>query len=81
MSHLAVAKTYKLFIGGAFPRSESGRTYLAEGSNANRTAARTFTHRNTVLNRLGRAEQLLPAPLDGRRLQVALALEITRWRA
>ena len=26
MSHLAVSKTYKLFIGGAFPRSESGRT-------------------------------------------------------
>ncbi|UGQ14454.1 aldehyde dehydrogenase family protein [Yinghuangia sp. ASG 101] len=24
---LAVAKTYKLFIGGAFPRSESGRVY------------------------------------------------------
>ena len=24
---LAVPKTYKLFIGGAFPRSESGRTY------------------------------------------------------
>ncbi len=29
MSHLAVAKTYKLFIGGSFPRSESGRTYQA----------------------------------------------------
>ena len=27
MSRLAVPKTYKLFIGGAFPRSESGRTY------------------------------------------------------
>jgi len=26
-SRLAVAKTYKLFIGGAFPRSESGRTF------------------------------------------------------
>ena len=26
---LAVTKTYKLFIGGAFPRSESGRTYRA----------------------------------------------------
>ncbi len=26
-SRVAVAKTYKLFIGGAFPRSESGRTY------------------------------------------------------
>jgi acyl-CoA reductase-like NAD-dependent aldehyde dehydrogenase len=25
---LAVRKTYKLFIGGAFPRSESGRSYL-----------------------------------------------------
>ena len=27
---LPVKKTYKLFIGGAFPRSESGRTYGAE---------------------------------------------------
>src|SRR3954453_16903996 len=26
-ARLAVSKTYKLFIGGAFPRSESGRTY------------------------------------------------------
>jgi acyl-CoA reductase-like NAD-dependent aldehyde dehydrogenase len=30
---LAVRKTYKLFIGGTFPRSESGRTYLVDGSN------------------------------------------------
>ena len=29
MNHLSVAKTYKLYIGGAFPRSESGRTYRA----------------------------------------------------
>ncbi|HEY3732503.1 MAG TPA: aldehyde dehydrogenase family protein [Streptosporangiaceae bacterium] len=28
---LAVRKTYKLFIGGAFPRSESGRTYQVAG--------------------------------------------------
>lgn len=27
MARLAVPKTYKLYIGGAFPRSESGRTY------------------------------------------------------
>jgi acyl-CoA reductase-like NAD-dependent aldehyde dehydrogenase len=27
MSRLEVRKTYKLFVGGAFPRSESGRTY------------------------------------------------------
>lgn len=32
-ARLAVRKTYKLFIGGAFPRSESGRTYLVQGSN------------------------------------------------
>ncbi len=33
MSRLPVKKTYKLYIDGAFPRSESGRTYLAEGEN------------------------------------------------
>ncbi|GAA2098387.1 aldehyde dehydrogenase family protein [Microlunatus panaciterrae] len=27
MAHLSVSKTYKLYLGGAFPRSESGRTY------------------------------------------------------
>jgi acyl-CoA reductase-like NAD-dependent aldehyde dehydrogenase len=27
MSHLTIPKTYKLYIGGKFPRSESGRTY------------------------------------------------------
>ena len=31
---LAVRKTYKLFIGGKFPRSESGRTYPVDGDNA-----------------------------------------------
>ena len=30
---LAVRKTYKLYIGGAFPRSESGRTLVVEGAN------------------------------------------------
>jgi len=35
VSHLTVAKTYKLFVGGAFPRSESGRTYQARDSNGN----------------------------------------------
>jgi acyl-CoA reductase-like NAD-dependent aldehyde dehydrogenase len=36
VSRLPVAKTYKLFVGGAFPRSESGRTYEAEGANVAR---------------------------------------------
>ena len=30
---LPVNKTYKLYIGGAFPRSESGRSYEVEGAN------------------------------------------------
>jgi acyl-CoA reductase-like NAD-dependent aldehyde dehydrogenase len=35
---LPVRKTYKLYIGGAFPRSESGRTYEAEGQNVARAS-------------------------------------------
>ena len=35
---LAVRKTYKLFIGGAFPRSESGRTLEFEGYNVARAS-------------------------------------------
>jgi acyl-CoA reductase-like NAD-dependent aldehyde dehydrogenase len=35
VSHLAISKTYKLFIGGAFPRSESGRTYQARDKKGN----------------------------------------------
>ena len=38
MSRIAVRKTYKLYIGGAFPRSESGRTYEAEGENVARAS-------------------------------------------
>jgi acyl-CoA reductase-like NAD-dependent aldehyde dehydrogenase len=35
---LPVKKTYKLYIGGEFPRSESGRTYEAEGQNVARAS-------------------------------------------
>jgi acyl-CoA reductase-like NAD-dependent aldehyde dehydrogenase len=37
-ARLAVRKTYKLFIGGAFPRSESGRTLELEGYNVARAS-------------------------------------------
>jgi acyl-CoA reductase-like NAD-dependent aldehyde dehydrogenase len=36
LSRLPVKKTYKLYIGGEFPRSESGRTFEAEGANVAR---------------------------------------------
>jgi acyl-CoA reductase-like NAD-dependent aldehyde dehydrogenase len=35
---LPVKKTYKLYIGGDFPRSESGRTYEAQGQNVARAS-------------------------------------------
>jgi acyl-CoA reductase-like NAD-dependent aldehyde dehydrogenase len=38
VKRLPVRKTYKLFIGGAFPRSESGRTYEAQGQNVARAS-------------------------------------------
>jgi acyl-CoA reductase-like NAD-dependent aldehyde dehydrogenase len=38
MKRVAVRKTYKLFIGGAFPRSESGRTLVVEGANIARAS-------------------------------------------
>ncbi|TML83086.1 MAG: aldehyde dehydrogenase [Actinobacteria bacterium] len=38
MTRLPVKKTYKLFVGGEFPRSESGRTYEAEGQNVARAS-------------------------------------------
>jgi len=38
MTRLAVRKTYKLYIGGAFPRSESGRTLVVEGANIARAS-------------------------------------------
>ena len=36
MARLPVKKTYKLYIGGEFPRSESGRTYEAQDANVAR---------------------------------------------
>ncbi|GIF74807.1 PucR family transcriptional regulator [Asanoa siamensis] len=56
------------------------RTFIAEQCNASRAAARLFTHRNTLLRRLARADRLLPAPLAGRAVDVGAALEILHWR-
>ncbi|PRY50092.1 DNA-binding PucR family transcriptional regulator [Geodermatophilus tzadiensis] len=55
-------------------------TYVRELGNASRTATRLYTHRNTVLRRLARADELLPRPLAEDVLGVAAALEVLRWR-
>ncbi|WAL74648.1 helix-turn-helix domain-containing protein [Kitasatospora sp. YST-16] len=55
------------------------RVYLQEDCNASRAARRLYTHRNTVLNRIARADALLPRPRPGRGLQIGLALELQHW--
>lgn len=55
---------------------ETVRVYLAEGEHGPRAAERLNTHRNTVLHRVARAEELLGHPIADRRLAVALALEL-----
>jgi acyl-CoA reductase-like NAD-dependent aldehyde dehydrogenase len=35
MTQLNVVKTYKIYIGGQFPRTESGRTYVVKDANGN----------------------------------------------
>lgn len=55
------------------------RTYIREQFNASRAARSLFTHRNTVLNRLQRAEGLLPLSLAGNSLEIGVALEIAYW--
>jgi len=58
---------------------ETLRVYIREEFSASRAARALFAHRNTVLNRLARAREQLPAPLEHRGLQVGLALEILHW--
>lgn len=60
---------------------ETVRIYLEVLGNASTAAARLFTHRNTVLRRLARADELLPRPLADDPLRVGVALEVLRWRA
>jgi len=53
--------------------------YIGEQFSAARAARALYTHRNTILNRLQRAERLLPLPLAGHGLEIGVALEIAQW--
>ncbi len=55
-------------------------TFVHQQCNASRAAAHLFIHRNTLLRRIARAEELLPKPLEDSSLYVAVALEALRWR-
>lgn len=56
------------------------RVFITEQCNASRAAARMYLHRNTLLRRIARAEELLPRPLSHTSVEVAVALEALRWR-
>ena len=50
------------------------RVWLEEGGNARLASERLFTHKNTVIYRVQRAEQLLGEPVRDRALRLQLAL-------
>lgn len=53
--------------------------YVEASCNASKAAETLHTHRNTLLRRLARAEELLPKPLGDNLVQVAAALELSKW--
>lgn len=55
-------------------------TYLSTGCNVSQAATLLHTHRNTLLRRLARAQELLPRPLEAHRIHVAAALEVLSWQ-
>jgi len=57
---LAVRKTYKLFIGGAFPRSESGRSYVVNDSKGGFVANAARASRKDVRDAVVAARKAFP---------------------
>ena len=57
---LAVAKTYKLYVGGAFPRSESGRTYPVTDVGGTLLAHAALASRKDVRDAVSAARSAFP---------------------
>ena len=68
------------FVGAGPDMHDSVRTFIALQCNASRAAERLYTHRNTLLRRLARADELLPRPLADNVVDVAVALDVLRWQ-
>lgn len=58
---VAVRKTYKLYLGGKFPRSESGRTYEVTASNGSLLANAAQASRKDVRDAVAAARKAQPA--------------------
>ena len=57
---LGVQKTYKLFVGGAFPRSESGRTFAVTGRDGRLVANASKASRKDLRDAVGVARAAQP---------------------
>ena len=57
---LAVRKTYKLFIGGAFPRSESGRSYVVADAKGRFVANASQASRKDARDAVAAARKAFP---------------------
>ncbi|WP_405150819.1 aldehyde dehydrogenase family protein [Sphaerisporangium sp. NBC_01403] len=57
---LTVRKTYKLFIGGAFPRSESGRSYVVTGPKGDFLANAARASRKDARDAVSAARKAFP---------------------
>jgi len=55
------------------------RMFIDQRYNASRTAELLFTHRNTILQRIRRAEDRLPVTLDRHGTNVGIALDAMHW--
>ena len=60
MPRVAVRKTYKLFIGGAFPRSESGRSYVVTSAGGDFLANAALASRKDVRDAVVAARKAFP---------------------
>ena len=59
-ARIAVRKTYKLFVGGAFPRSESGRSYLVSAADASPLANASRASRKDLREAVRAARKAFP---------------------
>ncbi|GAC70534.1 PucR family transcriptional regulator [Gordonia soli] len=75
-----VADTLGELAHGHAEIAETVRTWIAQQCNTSRTAEQLYTHRNTVIRRLTRADELLPGSVADDFVAIAAALEIRSWR-
>jgi len=64
MSRVAVRKTYKLYIGGAFPRSESGRSYVVRAADDTPLANACRASRKDLRDAVRAARKAFPGWAD-----------------